>query len=57
VQPVRLLTGAEVMAALQLPQGRALGLLLIGLSEAQAAGELTTKAEALEWVRLRAQET
>ena len=56
VQPERLLTGDEVMAALQLPQGRALGMLLIGLSEAQAAGELTTKAEALEWVRLRAQE-
>ena len=57
VKPERLLTGDEVMAALQLPQGRALGLLLIGLSEAQGAGELTTKAEALEWVRLRAQET
>ena len=55
VQPERLLTGDEVMAALQLPQGRALGQLLMGLSEAQAAGELTTKAQALEWVRLQAQ--
>jgi len=55
VQPVRLLTGAEIMTALQLPEGRALGQLLLGLSEAQAASELTTKAQALEWVRLRAQ--
>jgi len=55
VQPVRLLTGAEIMTALQLPEGRALGQLLLGLSEAQAAGELTTKAQALEWVRQQAQ--
>ena len=55
VQPVRLLTGAEIMTALQLPEGRALGQLLLELSEAQAAGELTTKAAALEWVRLQAQ--
>ncbi len=55
VQPVRLLTGAEIMAALQLPEGRALGQLLLELTEAQAAGELTTKAAALEWVRLQAQ--
>ena len=55
VQPVRLLTGAEIMAGLQLPEGRALGQLLMELTEAQAAGELTTKAQALEWVRLRAQ--
>jgi hypothetical protein len=55
VQPERLLTGDEVMAALHLPQGRALGQLLMGLTEAQAAGELTTKAQALEWVRLQAQ--
>ena len=55
VQPVRLLTGAEIMTALQLPEGRVLGQLLLELSEAQAAGELTTKAAALEWVRLQAQ--
>lgn len=55
VQPECLLTGDEIMAALQLLPGRALGQLLMGLSEAQAAGGLTTKEQALEWVRLHAQ--
>lgn len=52
VRPPRLLTGDDVMDAFQLKPGRMIGQLLDALSEAQAAGEVTTKEDALAFLRL-----
>jgi tRNA nucleotidyltransferase/poly(A) polymerase len=50
VDPVPLLDGRQLMAAFGLPQGPRVGMLLEGLREAQAAGEITRYEEALTWL-------
>lgn len=51
VAPIPLLNGHDLMQALQLQPGPEVGRLLRLLEEAQAAGELTTRAAALQFVR------
>jgi tRNA nucleotidyltransferase/poly(A) polymerase len=51
VSPVRLLTGADLMAEFGLAPGPAVGRLLDALREVQAAGEITTRAEAVAYLR------
>jgi putative nucleotidyltransferase with HDIG domain len=55
VAPPRLLTGRDVMNLLNQPPGHEIGRLLALLEEAQAAGEVTTRAEALAFVREHAE--
>ena len=52
-RPERLLDGNEVMKALKLKPGPEVGELLRALEEAQAEGEVRTRAEALSWLRRR----
>lgn len=56
VEPPRLLTGHDVMSALGVPEGPLVGRLLEALREAQAAGEVGTREEALAFVRELARE-
>ncbi len=51
VSPAPLLDGRQVMAELGLPPGPAIGVLLEGLAEAQAVGQVRTRDEALAWLR------
>ena len=51
VSPVRLLSGADLMAEFGLAPGPAVGRLLDALREVQAAGEITTRAEAVAYLR------
>jgi poly(A) polymerase len=51
VLPVKLIDGNDLMEAFSLSPGRLVGELLIEVREAQAAGELSTREEALELVR------
>lgn len=51
VAPPPLLDGNQVMAGLGLKPGPQIGRLLEGLREAQAVGEVTTVAQAWEWLR------
>ena len=53
IHPPLLLTGDEVMQALGLHPGPQVGFLLEALREAQAAGEVTAREAALEFVRTR----
>lgn len=53
VKPTLLLNGRELIAEFSLQEGRLIGELLEGLREAQAVGEVTTRAEAVEWIRIR----
>jgi len=53
VNPPRLLDGDDVMHALGLPPGPAIGELLERLREAQAGSAVTTKEEALAFLRAR----
>lgn len=55
VNPPRLLDGEDVMHALSLPPGPAIGEWLERLREAQAEGGVTTKEEALAYLRARIQ--
>ncbi len=50
-KPPRLLSGAEVIAALGISEGREVGEWLRRLDEAQAVGEISTKADALAFLR------
>lgn len=50
-KPARLLSGAEVMAALGVPESPKIGEWLRRLDEAQAVGEITTKEEALAFLK------
>jgi len=50
-KPPRLLSGAEIIAALGISEGREVGEWLRRLDEAQAIGELSTKEEALAFLR------
>ncbi len=51
VKPTPLLSGDDLQTELALSPGPQLGRLLAALLEAQAAGEITTRAEALEYAR------
>lgn len=51
VAPPRLLTGYDVMTALGIGPGKRVGMLLEEIREAQAAGQIGTKEEALELLR------
>jgi hypothetical protein len=51
VHPPRLLTGYDIMSALSLPEGPAIGRLLNALEEAQAAGDVTDREQALAFVK------
>jgi hypothetical protein len=53
VNPPRLVDGDEVMRALGLPPGPPIGELLELVREAQAGGAVTTKEEALAFLRAR----
>lgn len=50
-RPVRLVTGEDVMAALGIAPGPAVGHLLAAIEEAQAAGEIAGREEALDLAR------
>jgi len=51
VLPVKLVDGHDLMDIFDLRPGRLIGELLAGVREAQAAGELSTREEAIELVR------
>ncbi len=51
IMPVRLVTGDDLIQEFKLSQGRIIGRLLAMVSEAQAAGEVSTREEALEYIR------
>jgi putative nucleotidyltransferase with HDIG domain len=51
IAPPRLLDGRAVMELLGVPPGHEIGRLLRMLEEAQAAGEISTQAEAVEFIR------
>jgi hypothetical protein len=53
VNPPRMLTGDDLMGELNIKPGRAVGLLLALIEEAQAAGEITTAGEAVAFARLQ----
>lgn len=55
VSPPVLVTGDDVMAALNLKPGKHIGAILEAIREAQAEGEVTTKEEALQVARLAMQ--
>jgi tRNA nucleotidyltransferase/poly(A) polymerase len=51
VRPARILTGSELIAEFKLEPGPAVGRLLDALREVQAAGEVSSRAEALAYLR------
>ena len=51
IMPVRLITGNDLMQEFKLSPGKTIGRLLIMVREAQAAGEIRTREEALQYVR------
>jgi len=51
VAPAPLLTGRSLMREFGLAPGPEIGAILEGLREAQAAGEVSTPEQALDWVR------
>jgi putative nucleotidyltransferase with HDIG domain len=53
VAPLSLLTGRDLMSQFGLAEGPSIGRLLAALREAQAAGEVETRAQAEEWMRRR----
>src|SRR3972149_6251082 len=53
ISPPKLLGGGELMAELKLPPGPQIGRLIEALREAQAAGEISTREEALALARDR----
>ena len=52
IMPVRLVTGDDLIKEFKLSPGRNLGRLLTMVTEAQAAGEVSTREEALEYIRI-----
>ncbi len=54
VAPPRLLNGEDITAQTGIPAGPAVGELLEQLQEAQAAGEIRSREEALNWLEARA---
>ena len=53
LQPARLINGSDLMESLDLQPGPLIGILLEEIREAQAAGQITTHAEALDFARER----
>jgi putative nucleotidyltransferase with HDIG domain len=53
IAPPALVNGQDLMEALGLPPGPEIGRLLEAIREAQAAGEITQRSEALEYARAR----
>jgi poly(A) polymerase len=53
VEPPQLLNGREVMSTLGIDSGPRVGEFLDALREAEAAGEVTTREQAIEFIRLR----
>ncbi|MGH2588065.1 MAG: HD domain-containing protein [Dehalococcoidia bacterium] len=51
-KPKRLVTGNDLIAELGMAQGPELGRILAALTEAEAAGEVTTRGEALDYARV-----
>ncbi len=51
MMPVRLISGTDLMQEFKLSPGKTIGRLLIMVREAQSAGEIRTKEEALKYVR------
>ncbi len=51
IEPPVLINGDELMRALQISQGKRVGTLLSAISEAQAAGDVTTREQALQLAR------
>lgn len=51
VKPVRLLTGSDLIVELEITPGREIGRLLAEIEEAQAAGHIATREEALDLAR------
>ena len=51
VHPPRLVTGHDLMQALQLPPGPVVGELLTAIQEAQAEGQVTTREAALQFAK------
>ena len=49
VAPAALVDGNDIMTALELPPGRLVGQLLLAIAEAQAAGEVHSAQEALDY--------
>ena len=56
ILPVKLIDGHDLMAIFDLKQGRLVGELLAVVREAQVAGELSTREEAIELVRKQLEE-
>ena len=52
VEPTRLLTGDEIMTIFHLPPGRLIGEILDQIQESAAAGEITSRDEALELAKV-----
>jgi putative nucleotidyltransferase with HDIG domain len=57
VDPPRLLTGRDIMSRFGVPESRRIGELLEELREAQAAGQVSTEAQALAFVAGRIEQT
>ena len=53
LQPARLINGSDLMQSLDLQPGPLVGILLEEIREAQAAGQVTTRTEALDFARER----
>jgi len=53
LQPTRLINGSDLMEALDIQPGPLVGVLLEEIREAQAAGQITTRTEALGFARER----
>ncbi|MHB8084738.1 MAG: CCA tRNA nucleotidyltransferase [Dehalococcoidia bacterium] len=51
IMPVRLISGTDLIQEFKLSPGKTIGKLLIMVREAQAAGEIRTKEEALKYIR------
>jgi poly(A) polymerase len=51
IMPVRLITGEDLIKEFRMSPGRTIGRLLTMIREAQAAGEIRTREEALQYVR------
>jgi poly(A) polymerase/tRNA nucleotidyltransferase (CCA-adding enzyme) len=51
IMPVRLVTGDDLIKEFKLSPGKNIGRLLTMVMEAQAAGEVSTREEALQYIR------
>ena len=49
--PKALLDGREIMDILKIPPSKKVGIILLELKEAQLAGEITTKEQAIDFIQ------